>query len=397
MAILRCRVVYSLVALIGLVGMQAFGQEPVVRLTGQAEVRVGPLRLGRGGSVAVARDNGRICLVGTSNIEARTADVPAAGFFVDFNSKKTEPFTNEHSGEIHCVSYSFDDRLIVTGGSAELGSKSDGKLRVWDLAARRSLEPIDLPDLPIQPRLACSRRSSRVAVALDDRIAVLDLAGKEKRLDLVVDQAADAVPGNPTFSRDDKYLAYENVKGQVVIWEMETRKVVFSTCLLPNGADWHDWCIASMCFTKSGELLVAREGFRDDHHEVPPGTPEDKVPAERRGLFLIDPVKHKATPLGLGCTQNSLHAALDPSDQWLAVVGHSWPDKPTGKIDDTMSELRIYHFASRRLVHRVQFDSNEFIPSWVGFTPNGKKLIAVSVTGVVRSWDFTGSVPTPTR
>ena len=53
---------------------------------------------------------------------------------------------------------------------------------------------------------------------------------------------------------------------------------------------------------------------------------------------------------------------------------------------------RIWHYASRTLIHKVQF-ADGYFPMWIGFTPDGKKLVAVERLGKVRAWDFAAVKP----
>ena len=75
--------------------------------------------------------------------------------------------------------------------------------------------------------------------------------------------------------------------------------------------------------------------------------------------------------------------ACQPEEEFLCL-----PDKPVKGSDGQIGELRIYHYATRTLSLRTQFDEG-FFPSRVRFTPDGRKLVAVDATGKLRAWDFT--------
>ena len=47
----------------------------------------------------------------------------------------------------------------------------------------------------------------------------------------------------------------------------------------------------------------------------------------------------------------------------------------------------------RGTVFRFWFPPDEFPPSWVGFTPDGKRLAAVEHDGKVMAWDFVPVAP----
>ena len=54
------------------------------------------------------------------------------------------------------------------------------------------------------------------------------------------------------------------------------------------------------------------------------------------------------------------------------------------------NKLRVYHYPTRTLSLRLQFEK-EFGASYVRFTPDGRKLVAVDGTGMLRCWNFAGA------
>jgi hypothetical protein len=118
--------------------------------------------------------------------------------------------------------------------------------------------------------------------------------------------------------------------------------------------------------------------------------PEAELPADRKALWLIDPQSRQVTPLGIGHPLHTgLRLALHPSDEWLAMTTRM-PLRPTDADQPKAhaNELRVYHLPSRQLAGRIQFPINGFSPFWVGFTPDGTKLVAIERLGTIQVWDF---------
>jgi WD40 repeat protein len=371
--------------------------KPSVRLGQPVEIAVDELE--RYGAALLA-DNESIVVVGRKGLdpgpgEPADPDIPPPGAaIVSLKTKAARRFTNGHISRISSVAGSADGAYIVTAGTYDLV----GDLRVWDAKAGKALNPIDVSGDASKSKwfsISCLNRSPRVAVARLDKVSIIDLTRPVQRFDLTADYLSGTWPDKLAISPDDKYLACTTGSKQVVIWDLATKKVLGAPSLIPEGEDVKDWSASGLCFTKSGmQLIASRE---KQGQEVPKGTPEAKVPANRWPLVMIDIPSQKITPLGMGNQCGTLHFALHPSGDWVATVGPSWSDKPIAGDPNAMTgEIRVYHFPTRTLVHKVQCDPDPdtgFYPSWVGFTPDGKKLVAVSHPAKIRAWDFTPVKP----
>lgn len=321
----------------------------------------------------------------------------ASGGIVNLKTKAVREFINGHKVMIGSIAHSAGgDRIVTSTSNADL----DPFIRFWDAKADKPLEPIKpapvAEEVGSSFRIATFHRNHKVAVTLKDRVRIIDPTGREEPVDLETEYLSGTFPGELAISPDDKLLACATGNLQIIIWDVGTKKVLYVPSLLPEGENDREWSIWRLAFTKSGTQLIAARG-KFNSPDVPRGIPEDKVSAEKRGLFLIDVPKQKTIPLGMGAQILTVHFALHPSEEWIATVGDAYPDKPVPNFPDaTVRELRVYHYPTRTLVHKVQFDFDGFGPFWIGFTPDGKKLVAVDAVhddGKVMAWDFTPVKP----
>jgi hypothetical protein len=192
-----------------------------------------------------------------------------------------------------------------------------------------------------------------------------------------------------TISPDGQRQAYTTLYGQVVIRNLSNREEKPSIFhLVPLGGDYQDWVLSDLTFMRDGTRLIVARWHLGDVSEVPRRTAEEKVSAEPCGLFLIDLVKKQVTPLGMGHQARTLGFALHPSEEWIMTLGDSRPDRTDGiKPSEPVREIRIYHFPTRSLAYRVHFQEG-FLPHRIGFTPDGRKVVAVDYAGQVMSWEF---------
>ena len=359
---------------------------PRVRLGKPVEVVVAGVDVD---AVAALADNESVVLVGgkprgPADGELATEDAPPAGAIVNLKTQTVRLFTNEHTARIKGVAAAADGLRIFT-----VCSDKDPFVRVWGVEAGKPVGPLPLPQLEnyySTHEVACVPGSRKIAVGFRDRVAFIDPDGRERQQDLTAEEFTDDTPRQLSFSPDGDFLACCNFRKKVVVWDIRIGKVVCSVSLLPDGEDHRDWSFTNLAFTRDGTRLIASRSGNAD--EVPNGTAEDKVAPERRGLFVIDIKKQQIAPLSMGHQIHTFAFALHPSGDWIATVGPSRPDGLARKdATEQVGELRVYHLPTRSLAHRVQFD-DEFFPSKVLFTPNGKRMVAVDVEGKVRSWDF---------
>ncbi len=342
-------------------------------------------------AVAMLADNESIVVVGGKPHDPDDKDrsyeeVPPAGAIVNFRTKAVRAFTNGHKARIKGVSVSADGSRIVT-----VCSHLDPSVRVWNVKTAAPLPSLSLPQLEdsyAMYAVACLPGGSKVAVNDKGCIALLDTAGRDRRRDLKGEALEeDDTPDQLAVSPDGRFLACEVYRQKVVVWDIRSGKAIRKADLLPAGEDAKDWSLWHLAFTRDGKALLAcLSGKEDDFRK---GIEVKGAAAERRGMLLIDIASGKITPLNISHQIGTFGFALHSSGEWLATVGPSRPDKPPkGFNSGQIGELRIYHYTTRALSLRMQFDDG-FFPSKVRFTPDGRKLVAVDVTGKLRAWDFT--------
>ncbi len=154
----------------------------------------------------------------------------------------------------------------------------------------------------------------------------------------------------------------------------------------PKSAGRNECWVDGVAFNKHGKLIALRH---TPDPEVPRGTAEKDAPAARRGVVWIDPARRTAIPTGMGTSAGTLACAFDPTGEWLAVVGEGWPEPGQVEPKDEITrwaEVRVYHAATARLVHREQV-LGRYTLTWVAFTPGGKRLVAATLGGTVHWWD----------
>ena len=342
-------------------------------------------------AVAMLADNESIVVVGgkphdPDDKERARSDYPPAGAIVNFRTKAVRPFTNGHRARIDAVAVSADGSRIVT-----VCSNLGPLVRVWDVKTAAPLRSLSLPQLEnysASRGATCLPGGSKVAVSYKGCIALLDTAGRDPRRDLKGGALEeDDTPDKLVVSPDGKFLACIDFKCKVGVWDVRSGKSIRSIDLVPAGEDAKGWSSQHLAFTRDGKgLLACLSGKEDDFRK---GIEVKGAAAERRGMLLIDIASGKITPLNISHQVGTFGFALHSSGEWLATVGPSRPDKPPKGFDSgQIGELRIYHYTTRALSLRVQFDDG-FFPSKVRFTPDGRKLVAVDVTGKLRAWDFT--------
>jgi hypothetical protein len=361
--------------------------KPGARLENAVEI---PLKDVYPKAVCLLADNQSVVVVGAVPPAMEDGDPdkePAAGG----KTKVIRSFTNGHARAIQSAAVAADGSFIVTGATA-----ADPAIRRWNVKANKALDPIDLSTSVegdwLSFDVATFPKSNKVAVTLNKSIGIFDPAARDSHDELTADELKRGFPCRPTVSPDGKYLACATSKKYVLVWEVASKTVLCAIDVLPKGRDdYVNWHIDGLAFTRSGkELILCRGGYEQDR---PKGVPDEKVPAERRGFFRIDPAAKTMTPIEIGSRYGTLHFALHPSDDWIATVGPAAstdpvPDDP----DPTVGELRIYHYPTRTLAAKVSFPYSGFYPCLVGFTPDGKKVVALcALKGheKVMAWDFT--------
>lgn len=338
---------------------------------------------------AAVIDESTIILVGTRTFDDEdnitTRDVKPNGAILDLTTKTFKPFTNGHTAQICSMS-------VARGRIVTVSDTQDPMLRVWDLKANKSADPIkiEVPDDEMNFKdyaVACLHGSDRVAVRVEEQISVIDLAKPEARQHYLnpLDKKA-FLYGPIAVSRDDLTLACCTVNGpNLIYWDTKNRKTTIQAMSLEGTVDnIIQSTIDSIHFLSNNSLLLCRN--HRTQQEVPEGLDESKTDAVRRAIVKVRFPDGQVEPLGLGQTAATRFCAVDPTETWLATVGSSPPDKPTPAVVTQSGELRVYNLATKKLVYREQ--TNKPLPlTWVAFTPSGKRLVATCVDGTVHWWD----------
>jgi WD40 repeat protein len=217
-------------------------------------------------AISMLPDNETIAVVGgkprgpTETDLAYTQQQPS-GATVNIRSKQVRTFTNSHTVRINSVACSPDGLRLFT-----VSSHRDPFLRIWDVTTGKTVDSIPLnkeggfPDF----KVACFTGSQQIAVTDGKAIAVLDPT-KRRQFAFSSDTLANSSVSNLAVSPGDKYIACYTFKNQLVIWDIRSKKVVYSPSLLPEDGTRQGWVIQSMFFTRNGtQLIIARRGKNDE-------------------------------------------------------------------------------------------------------------------------------------
>jgi WD40 repeat protein len=306
---------------------------------------------------------------------------------VDLKEKKSRPFVNDHVAGIASVSVS-KNRLITASSS------KDPFLRCWDRKANKALDAIRIPAEPREDdtvriishfAAAAFPEDDRVAIEVGDRIKVLNLSDPTKPVTLEIPDLEGLLTEPLVVSPDGSKVACAAVSGEVVVWDVKSKKIIFQESIVRESEDrdQHDQ-ISGICFGKDDTIYACRSGLNTE--EVSEGKKENEVQASRRGIVRIDLNRRKVTPLPFGHNEGTFCCAVDPTGTWLATGGLSRVDKPDPNGIQRYGEIRVYHLSSGELAYREQIKDDP--QCWIAFTPNGKRLISAQSTGKLTWWDF---------
>jgi len=336
-------------------------------------------------------NNDTIVVVGGKPLDPRNSEMtvensPPAGAIVNLGTKTVRSFTNGHKARILCIAVAADGSRVFT-----VSSQEDTYVRVWDTKAAKQLDSIAVSEkrrgneIPCSHEIACFSSGRRFAVTRSRSVVVIESKKDEKMIEFTTELTS---PGHLAIDCRDNLLACSSRQNDILIWDLSTGKQICKVNPTFPNHNPQDVSIRNMVFTKdSKQLIVARMLHVGDPagFEVPKGSDEAKVSAERRGLALINIAKQEVIPLAMGHQNHTSYFALHPSEEWLATVGWSRRDADPNSTK-AIAELRVYQFPSCKLARWEQLD--EFTPDFVGFSPNGQKVIAISTEGRIRCWDF---------
>jgi WD40 repeat protein len=296
-------------------------------------------------------------------------------------------------GAVHCLAFSQEKpcRYLVAGSHTRYGEHNRAEVKVWDFTDVR--EPVRLPYPGANGASFNPVDDVQVALALEDgTVRIWDReAGKEiASLQLTEEGRAQGV----SFSPDGKLLAAGGWGGVLSVWEVKTKKVVFSH------KDAHSvWTNAvAFCPIPTGQLLLASAG-RDRTVKLWNG---------KTGT-LLRTLSHARAPTAL---------AFHPTNPYLVTAGedcaiHVWNLPETQEVATLRGHLTtVSNLAfTREGNHLWACDSSDGVRLWkwselnqeaviwrphrsqcnaIAFSPDSRRLASVSTdfrTPEVRVWN----------
>ncbi|MDY3557743.1 hypothetical protein R5W23_003008 [Gemmata sp. JC673] len=341
------------------------------------------------GSHAVALvDEATVVVVGTKGVAplGDPNELPPNAAFVDLATKAVRPFPTGHTARVNSVSVAHG-RVATTSISTDTSPNRDRTVRIWDLKAKKTTASITI-EKPADNTTSFYeatwfRKSERIAVLAGERVLVFDPAKPDDRIELACPPAPKRwLSGPVAVSPDDGRVVGSTGGGELIVWDMATRKATVIRDVTPPEERPFEWNFGPLAFGRNGHVFVCRTRSDD---EVPEKTAEKDVPADRRGLVQVDVESGRLTALGFGHTIRTHASATDPTGVWVATVGFARPDQPNSGKSTTAGEVRVYHLATKELACQKQVGTNPLI--WVSFTPSGKRLVAATAYGEVMWWD----------
>ena len=376
-----------------------------------AAVKIVPVGQHRADNVSVQNaaviDESRLAIVGT--VSNPNADAPhnfaPNGAIVDMTLASSKAFTNGHDTQIRHIAV----------GRGRIVTTADGRdefLRIWNLNREVQDEPIRIEPQNNDPNatandygIALFPNSDRVAVRVDEQIHVIDFAAPNKRRTYDYPEKLLQYLGGPVVvSHDERTITCCTFPiHELVCWEVKSRKRVQFPIPLQGekSAEWQranphgrqtESFLKPLQFLSNSSVFLLRSHMQLIDQKFPDTLDESKIDPAQRSTLTVGLPKGQIDHLGMGRSDLTFYAALDPTQTWLALVG-SAPAENAKADQPRRGELRVYDFKARKLVHR-ELTAEADPLTWVGFTPSGKRLVAASAVGLVRWWDI-GPVKAP--
>ena len=272
-----------------------------------------------------------------------------------------------HLGQILCVAYSPDGKVIATGGD-------DRCVRLWDPATGKELR-----ELPVQGRV------TSVAFSPDGQTIAAgegsDFLGKPDQAILIwrasTGREIDRLPG----SEDDiRSIAYSPDGNRLVVaagrliestsihcWDLKTRKKVFSRTNEPGA-------ILTVAFSPDGKSVIVGAAYKRRHRR--PGAAGNQE-AERKVLRVLD-----------GETGEEREGAPSPnSDVYSLTCSPDGKVLATGHRDGV---VRFWDLQSGGLIRKLEGHTSRV---WsLAFSPDGWMIAAGADDSSVRIWGVRSGV-----
>lgn len=289
-----------------------------------------------------------------------------------------------HAGEIRCLDYSPDGKLIASGST-------DKTVRIWDASTGK--ERITLRGHEYGVQAVAFSPDGNVVVSADrfslhwwrrttpEELALMNLANDRKS------QAKSIA-----FSPDGNVLAIGRQNGKIKLWNIESRQMELEI----RG---HSKPVRSVAFSPDGRLLVS--GSLHDPKNL----------SQTVRIWNVKTGEHLADLRGQDGT--CYHATISSDGKWLATARHGghvelWdlasrtlvktiPEHYCAAFSKTLDgqwlatenrenhDIVIYHVPSGRVEARLAGHTNQLRS--IDYSPNGKMLSTTARDGSLRIWD----------